>query len=208
MKPAGHVGTWGLLLVGLGCSEVIDFGVYCEAPNPVQTVDIRGPDPTSYASICASRADFADLVATFYIEGHPEMSLEVDPTTLETSGVMTTYGGTPQRSALVTYSLSEASERVVGFHVAVVDLSDPRCDAQVALDLEQDGIGWFDQATVDAAGAGGNAGADPALDAAVAWALAQMTAEHTLDSDGDDCPNLIEACRGTLFDDSVQQACP
>lgn len=216
MKPAGHVGVWTLLLVGFGCSEVIDFGVHCEPPNPILTVVVSGPDPTNHASICASRAAFSDLIATLQIEGAEEISLDVDPVTLEISGTTTTYSGKPQRSALVTYSLANTERRVVGFHVTVIDLSDPRCDAQVSLDLDQDGIPWFDQATVDAAGTPvssgtggtGSGGTDPTLDAAVVWALKQITPEQTLDSDGDDCPNLNEACRGTLFDDSVQQACP
>ena len=213
MKPARHVGAWCLLWVGLGCNEVIDFGVHCEPPNPVLTIEVVGPDPTTYTGICASRDAFTDLVATLHIEGQPDTNLEVDPATLEISGVTTTYTGTPQRSALVTYSLSETSHRFVGFHVAVVDLTDPRCDAQVTVDLGQDGIPWFEPATIDAAASagagGGGAGlVDPGLDDAVTWARAQLTAAHSLDSDGDDCPNLHEACRGTLFSSSLLEACP
>lgn len=208
---AGHTVLRAALLFSLGvaaCAEPLNFGEVCALPGEMFDGAVTASDPSSALRTCAERQDLSTmrvaLEAQSGANGASEMTITLDPTSLRADGVVS--GLVPERdtNVLLVYQSGNA---FLALRAAKLDMTGADCVTNLSFDLDLAGVLLFAPEDLLSMQTPTWPGQGKLSEAARRFVVQQVGAKAVgFDDDGDGCPNLAEACMGTLGDAS-RSAC-
>ena len=198
------------LLFCSACRDPLEFGEICPSLDLEIPATVRAPYPFADHGGCAEGSLANELDAVLEVEGRADVPMALIPTTLQVTGDVPDLPIDAVYPVLLTYSVAPAATTfLLAYRWDAIDLTDGECLSATELDDEERLLVTPAEVAALLAGDGLATSDDAATAAARAFARAELAGGGDgLDADDDGCPNLAEACRGTLLSPTDLTPCP